>query len=89
MTLFSNELQNGLVWLPELGMGRYPVPADRPYNADYFARYQAMADTSMGQQLTAARIQLVMRHYQWACTGCGDRLRSVRQQLPRRAGLRC
>ncbi|MBJ8670257.1 methyltransferase domain-containing protein [Citrobacter koseri] len=64
MTLFSNELQNGLVWLPELGMGRYPVPADRPYNADYFARYQAMADTSMGQQLTAARIQLVMRHYQ-------------------------
>ncbi|HEY3984638.1 methyltransferase domain-containing protein [Cedecea sp.] len=64
MKSFNDELAAGLVWLPELGMGRYPVPASRPYNPDYFARYQAMADTPMGVQLTAARIQLVSRHYQ-------------------------
>ncbi|WP_213322583.1 methyltransferase domain-containing protein [Klebsiella aerogenes] len=63
MTLFSNELQNGLVWLPELGMGRYPVPASRPYDAGYFARYRQMAETSMGIQLTTARLLLVGRHY--------------------------
>jgi hypothetical protein len=64
MKSFSDELSTGLVWLPELGMGRYPVPKERPYDADYFTRYQAMAETPMGQQLTAARIQLVARHYQ-------------------------
>ena len=63
MTSFSNELQNGLVWLPELGMGRYPVPAARPYDANYFARYRQMAETSMGLQLTTARLLLVGRHY--------------------------
>ncbi|TLI63222.1 class I SAM-dependent methyltransferase [Escherichia sp. E1130] len=63
MTSFSNELQNGLVWLPELGMGRYPVPAARPYDANYFARYRQMAETSMGLQLTTARLLLVGRYY--------------------------
>lgn len=63
MKSFSEELRSGLVWLPELGMGRYPVPESRPYDADYFRRYQAMAETPMGRQLTAARIQLVARHY--------------------------
>ncbi|EMW4538899.1 methyltransferase domain-containing protein [Salmonella enterica] len=63
MTSFSNELQNGLVWLPELGMGRYPVPAARPYDAQYFAKYRQLAETSMGLQLTTARLLLVGRHY--------------------------
>lgn len=63
MTSFSNELHNGLVWLPELGMGRYPVPAARPYDAQYFAKYRQMAETSMGLQLTTARLLLVGRHY--------------------------
>lgn len=64
MTSFSQELKTGLVWLPELGMGRFPVPkADRPYDESYFQRYQQMADTPMGKALTAARIQLVARHY--------------------------
>lgn len=64
MKSFSEELQTGLVWLPALGMGRYPVPASRPYDEDYFSRYQAMAETPMGEELTAARIELVARHYQ-------------------------
>lgn len=63
MKSFSNELRHSLVWLPELGMGRYPVPKQRPYNCDYFANYQALADTPLGHQLTTARIQLVGRHY--------------------------
>lgn len=71
MNPFSEELKNGLVWLPELGMGRYPVPQARPYDAGYFARYQQMADTQLGQSLTAARIQLVARHYQGALLDVG------------------
>ncbi len=63
MKRFSQEIKSGLVWLPELGMGRYPVPKDRPYDADYFSRYQEMADTDLGRELTAARIRLVARHY--------------------------
>ncbi|MCE1610305.1 class I SAM-dependent methyltransferase [Enterobacter ludwigii] len=63
MKRFSQEIKSGLVWLPELGMGRYPVPKDRPYDADYFSRYQELADTELGRELTAARIRLVARHY--------------------------
>lgn len=63
MKRFSQEINRGLVWLPELGMGRYPVPKTRPYDADYFSRYQQLADTDLGRELTAARIRLVARHY--------------------------
>ncbi len=63
MKRFTQEVKQGLVWLPELGMGRYPVPKDRPYDADYFSRYQELADTDLGRELTAARIRLVARHY--------------------------
>lgn len=63
MSAFTRQLKSGLVWLPEIGMGRFPVPKDRPYDEDYFSRYQKMADTPMGQALTEARIQMVARHY--------------------------
>lgn len=63
MKLFQQTLTNGLVWLPEIGMGRFPVPNDRPYDAAYFDKYQKMADTPMGKDLTAARIALVARYY--------------------------
>lgn len=64
MKYFSEQIKHGLAWLPELGMGRYPVPkAARPYDEEYFSRYQQLADTELGRELTAARIQLVARHY--------------------------
>lgn len=52
------------MFLPELGIGRYPVPASRPYDENYFANYQRLADTDMGHALTQSRIELVARHYQ-------------------------
>lgn len=63
MKSFSDELNTGLVWLPALGMGYYPVPQHRPYDIHYFSRYQQMADTPMGRDLTKTRVQLVARHY--------------------------
>ncbi|GAA3911692.1 hypothetical protein GCM10022405_41070 [Gibbsiella dentisursi] len=63
MKPFFDEVKQGLVWLPTWGMGYYPVPCARPYDEGYFARYQKMADTPMGRALTAARIELVARHY--------------------------
>jgi hypothetical protein len=51
----------GLVWLPERGMGFYPV-AEQPYDAAYFEKYQRYAATPMGYAITAARANLVMRH---------------------------
>lgn len=63
MDAFSDELKNGLVWLPELGMGRFPVPKLRPYNEQYFVRYQLLAKTELGKKLTESRMQLVARHY--------------------------
>lgn len=64
MKQFSNAIKHGLVWSPELGMGKYPVKrTDRPYDSGYFERYRQLADTEMGRKLTASRIQLVARHY--------------------------
>lgn len=63
MEYFNHELNTGLVWLPELGLGHFPVPPERPYDSNYFKRYQAMSDTAMGHSLTAVRIDLISRHY--------------------------
>ncbi|MEA1064730.1 methyltransferase domain-containing protein [Erwinia sp. HR93] len=60
---FTRAMNDGLVWLPQLGVGRYPVPPERPYDDGYFLRYQGMAETEMGRALTKARIALVARHY--------------------------
>ena len=51
------------MFLPELGIGRYPVPPARPYNSQYFAKYRTYAETETGRALTQARIDLVARHY--------------------------
>jgi hypothetical protein len=51
----------GLVWLPERGMGFYPV-AEQPYDAAYFEKYERYAATEMGRAITAARVALVHRH---------------------------
>lgn len=64
MKSFYQELHGGLVFLPEIGIGRYPVPLNRPYDDKYFEKYQALADTETGHALTQSRIELVARHYQ-------------------------
>lgn len=61
-------------------MGWYPV-TEAPYNAGYFAKYEAYAATAMGAAITAARAALVDR---WAPgarvvdvgIGCGDFVRA-------------
>lgn len=55
---------DSLIWLPERGMGFFPVPEpEAPYDAAYFAKYQGYADTAQGRAITQARIDLVARHY--------------------------
>jgi hypothetical protein len=64
MKSFTEKMQHEFVWLPEIGMGHFPVMSDnRPYDSAYFAKYQAMADTDLGRELTATRVQLVARYY--------------------------
>lgn len=61
--MFSACLRNRLIWLPEVGMGHLPAHDESLYDAEYFQNYQRMADTSMGQALTRARVDMVARHY--------------------------
>lgn len=50
--------QDRLQWLPELGVGWYPV-TEAPYDEKYWERYIAMDNTPVGAQLTEARVDLV------------------------------
>lgn len=73
---FSAWATSGLVWLPEIGIGYYPVrPQDMPYDETYFDRYHRQAETDIGRALTEARIALVSRHYRGSVLdvgiGCG------------------
>jgi hypothetical protein len=62
MNILVEELQqDGLTWIPELGIGYYPVKA-MPYDADYFAKYQAIKETDIGLKLNQARIELVNKY---------------------------
>jgi len=63
MKEFYQKVDSELVFFPELGIGRYPVPQERPYDERYFQRYQQMAETETGRQLTVSRIELIARHY--------------------------
>ena len=40
-----------LVWLPERGMGYYPVSGLPPYDAAYFDKYVEYAATTMGHRV--------------------------------------
>jgi hypothetical protein len=80
--VFDAWAAGGLVWLPERGMGYYPV-TQTPYDADYFAKYQRYAATPLGSALTWARIKMVERHAGeiLVCDvgiGCGDFVESRR-----------
>lgn len=76
-TFFERTLANGLVWLPEIGMGFFPVPdTTAPYDAEYFEKYQRQADTPIGYALTAARLALTERYHDGELIdvgiGCGQ-----------------
>lgn len=61
--LFQQWRDAGLIWLPERGMGHYPVRAeDEPYDAAYFQKYQGYAETEQGAAITRARVALVNAH---------------------------
>lgn len=71
-----------LVWLPERGMGYYPV-RDAPYDEGYFQKYARYAATPLGQELDERRRRLIER---WVpcgpiCDvgiGCGQLVASLR-----------
>jgi len=59
--LFESLSESHLQWLPELGIGWYPV-TEAPYDAAYWARYRRQDATETGAALTRARCALVSRH---------------------------
>lgn len=60
MKLFSEWHRTGLVWLPEHGIGFYPVDeCDEPYDEEYFNKYVEYADSDMGVRLNCRRIEFV------------------------------
>lgn len=60
--VFAHWFREGLVWLPERGMGFYPITNGDVYNEAYFRKYQGYAVTDLGRALTRARVELVERH---------------------------
>jgi hypothetical protein len=54
-----------LVWLPEYGIGYLPsTKGVKPlYDAAYFDTYLKLSRTSLGRELTAARVEFVSRFY--------------------------
>lgn len=61
--MFNLFASNQLNWLPELGIGYYPV-TESPYDEKYFQKYRAMADTDIGRALNQARLDLVNKYTQ-------------------------
>ncbi|HCR1638124.1 TPA: methyltransferase domain-containing protein [Pseudomonas aeruginosa] len=57
-----NGLTDCLLWSEELGMGFHPRPP-MDYSGPYFEKYQALDATPMGAALTAARVDMVRRHF--------------------------
>ncbi|MCO2196660.1 class I SAM-dependent methyltransferase [Pseudomonas aeruginosa] len=55
-------LTDWLLWSEELGMGFHPRPP-MDYSGPYFEKYQALDATPMGAALTAARVDMVQRHF--------------------------
>ncbi|VEF98796.1 Uncharacterised protein [Pseudomonas aeruginosa] len=55
-------LTDCLLWSDELGMGFHPRPP-MDYSGPYFEKYQALDGTPMGAALTAARVDMVQRHF--------------------------
>lgn len=64
MKYFEKLQSTSLVWLPEHGIGRFPVELSAlPYNKDYFDKYKELANTQVGRNLNSARVDFVKRHW--------------------------
>lgn len=75
--VFEAWLEEELVWLPERGMGYFPVrTGTKPYDAKYFDKYTGYRDLPTFEALNRARCELVARHagqYTTVCdVGIGD-----------------
>ena len=74
-TVFRKWLGDSLVWLPERGVGWFPVEAE-PYDDAYFEKYRRYAATELGRALTDARIGFVAQHHSGPLVdvgiGCGQ-----------------
>lgn len=58
--------------MEEAGVGYFEVrEADQPYDSEYFARYQAQAETEIGKSLMTFRAQLVGRYWRGAVLDVG------------------
>jgi Methyltransferase domain len=69
--------RRSLTWLPQIGVGHYPVrQEDQPYDDAYYAKYVLMARTPMGRQINKVRQALVDRHWKGPVIdvgiGCGS-----------------
>lgn len=61
---FLSLAKTGLVWLPEHGMGWFPVPmGNQVYDQDYFQKYKTYEETDLGAKLTRARVAFVGKFY--------------------------
>lgn len=84
-------LEHGLAWFQEAGFGYYEVrESDQPYDAHYFARFQAQANTPLGRRLMSHRCEIVWRHWRGSVLdvgiGSGAFLEARRHQT---AGVAC
>lgn len=74
---FEALAETELVWLPEYGMGYFPVSkCQEVYNEDYFDKYKQYTDTPMGVEITKKRIEFVKQYYTGPLVdigiGCGN-----------------
>lgn len=64
MKYFEDIMKKSLVWLPEHGIGRYPVSeSDMPYDSSYFEKYVSMGQTEIGVALNKARVEMVKKYW--------------------------
>lgn len=85
--VFAHLVQSSLVWLPEIGMGYFPVQEeDEPYRNGgaqaYWDKYVEYAATPLGQALTEARVELVQQFHDGGALvdvgiGCGQFLEAL------------
>jgi hypothetical protein len=67
---FDSLRANSLQWLPELGLGWYPV-TEAPYDTGYWERYRRLDETPTAASLTASRIAWVRKFWQGSVCDVG------------------